>query len=469
MTRRAVVTGAGSGIGAETCRQLRAQGWTVIGIDLTAGDGINRADVTDLDQLEAVAATLEGAQVDALLCVAGIWSGRDDRYTTVPLDVWNHTFAVNVTGTMLTMRAFAPLLVEGSSVVTVASMAALTGIPKRDAYTASKGAIVALTRAWAADLIRLGIRVNCIAIGTAVALIASGQYDVIVAVGAEKMPAGFIPRPPGASDSLNDTDFLRWIAIGASNPAYWALEARRRMFEYGTSEETFAQAVTLMRRNGVHNPLARFRSEPTPAEVLGSKVVTDPLHLLEICAVSDGAAAVVLVSAEHAKRLDVPLIEVAGAAMTTGTFGDRSVRIPTISQNARSNGQPTSEVRSAVDRALTLAGVDRADVDILEFADNSAWHILSWPEQLGYLNPGESDAMIAKGVLGNGRTVFNPSGGFLSFGEATTAQGILQVCELVWQLRGTAGELQVEGARVAQTAVLGLGSNGASIVLRSAD
>lgn len=314
-----------------------------------------------------------------------------------------------------------------------------------------------------------GCAAGGIAIGTAVALIASGQYDVIVAVGAEKMPAGFIPRPPGASDSLNDTDFLRWIAIGASNPAYWALEARRRMFEYGTSEETFAQAVTLMRRNGVHNPLARFRSEPTPAEVLGSKVVTDPLHLLEICAVSDGAAAVVLVSAEYAKRLDVPLIEVAGAAMTTGTFGDRSVRIPTISQNARPNGQPTSEVRSAVDRALTLAGVDRADVDILEFADNSAWHILSWPEQVGYLNPGESDAMIAKGVLGNGRTVFNPSGGFLSFGEATTAQGILQVCELVWQLRGTAGELQVEGARVAQTAVLGLGSNGASIVLRSAD
>ncbi len=161
----AVVTGAGSGIGFETCRQLRAAGWNVVGIDLNEGEGIHRADVTELDQLEAIAAGLAGARVDALLCIAGIWSQRDDRYTSVPLDVWNQTFAVNVTGTMLTMRAFAPLLAEGSSVVTIASMAALTGIPKRDAYTASKGAVIALTRAWAADLIRLGIRVNCVAPG----------------------------------------------------------------------------------------------------------------------------------------------------------------------------------------------------------------------------------------------------------------------------------------------------------------
>lgn len=165
MTRCAIVTGAGSGIGFEACRQLRAAGWYVVGIDLSEGDGIEQADVTNLAELEAVAASLNGARVDALLCIAGIWSQRDDRYSSVPLDVWNQTLAVNVTGTMLTMRAFAPLLAEGSSVVTVASMAALSGIPRRDAYTASKGAIVALTRAWAADLIRLGIRVNCIAPG----------------------------------------------------------------------------------------------------------------------------------------------------------------------------------------------------------------------------------------------------------------------------------------------------------------
>jgi len=163
--RLAVVTGAGSGIGFETCRQLRAAGWKVIAIDLSEGAGIDQADVANLAQLESIATGLEGERVDALLCIAGIWSQHDDRYTSVPLDVWNQTFAVNVTGTMLTMRAFAPLLAEGSSVVTIASMAALTGIPKRDAYTASKGAIIALTRAWAADLIRLGIRVNCVAPG----------------------------------------------------------------------------------------------------------------------------------------------------------------------------------------------------------------------------------------------------------------------------------------------------------------
>jgi acetyl-CoA acetyltransferase len=312
-----------------------------------------------------------------------------------------------------------------------------------------------------------GCAAGTLAVGNAASLISTGQYDVVVAVGSEKMPAGFIPRPPGAADDLSDTDFLRWVAVGATNPAYWALEARRRMHEFGTSDEHLAQAVSLMRRNGVGNPLARFRSEVTPDQVRESKVVSDPLRLLEICAVSDGAAATVLVSERIARSLDRPLVEVAGIGMSTGRFGDRSVRIPTISQNPLPGGMATSEVRQAVDAALATAGVTRDEVDILEFADNSAWHILAWPEQLGYLPSGAGDAMVAAGELRSGRTVFNPSGGFLSFGEATTAQGVLQVCELVWQLRGEAGERQVDGATLGQTAVLGLGSNGASVVLRA--
>jgi NAD(P)-dependent dehydrogenase (short-subunit alcohol dehydrogenase family) len=115
--------------------------------------------------LQTIADDVRGGAVDALICAAGILLPTDDRYSAVDLEVWDRTQDVNVKGTVLTLRTFAPLMSTGSSVVTVASMAAIAGIPKRDAYTASKGAIVALTRAWAADLIRSGIRVNAVAPG----------------------------------------------------------------------------------------------------------------------------------------------------------------------------------------------------------------------------------------------------------------------------------------------------------------
>ncbi|WP_343901529.1 SDR family oxidoreductase, partial [Nocardioides aquaticus] len=149
MSGVAVVTGAASGIGAAVVARLERDGWEVVGVDRIEGPGIISADVTSEDQLARAAAGLVGRRVDALVCAAGIWDRDDDRYTSVSDDVWHRTWAVNVTGTMLTLRAFAPLMGEGGSVVTIASMAAVSGIPKRDAYTASKGAVLALSRAWA--------------------------------------------------------------------------------------------------------------------------------------------------------------------------------------------------------------------------------------------------------------------------------------------------------------------------------
>ncbi|MGQ0466703.1 MAG: lipid-transfer protein [Sporichthyaceae bacterium] len=312
-----------------------------------------------------------------------------------------------------------------------------------------------------------GCAAGGIAVHTAAAMIASGQAEIVAALGAEKMPKGFIPRPPGGSDDITDSDFVRWVAVGATNPAYWALEARRRMHDHGTTAETLAAAAVLMRRHALANPRARFRSESTVADVFASPMVSDPLHLLEICAVSDGAAAIVLGSEAAARRLGVPLVRVAGSAVATGRFGDPAIRVPTVSQNVGLLDVPhTSEVAGAVAGALHAAGLGTADVDLLEMADNTAWHVLAWPESFGFLEPGQADWMLERGEFGiAGKLPINPSGGFLSFGEATTAQGVLQVCELVWQLRGQAGQRQVPGARVGQTAVLGLGANGASIVL----
>lgn len=314
-----------------------------------------------------------------------------------------------------------------------------------------------------------GCAAGGIAVHTAASQVASGECDVVAAFGAEKLPKGFIPRPPGASDDSNDSDYIRWKAVGATNPSYWGLEARRRMHKYGTSAEIFALAATLMKRNGAMNPLARFRAVSTVQEVLASNLVSDPLHLLEICAVSDGAAAVILGSEEKAKELGVPLIQVAGSAVATAAFGDTAVRIPMIATQQESPGSPnTSEVGIAVDKALETAAVERGDIDFIEIADNTSWHVLAWPELFGFVEPGESDAMLAQGDYSiDGKLPINPSGGFLSFGEATTAQGVLQVCEVTWQLRGQAKQRQIRNPRVGQTAVLGLGANGASVVLKA--
>ncbi len=308
---------------------------------------------------------------------------------------------------------------------------------------------------------------GAVAFHTAHMLVASGQYDTVAAMGAERMPKGFIPRPPGSGDDATDNDFLRWKTMGATNPAYWAMEARRRMHDFGTTPETFAAASVLMRSHGAGNPYARFRTPSTVDEVLASPMVSDPLHLLEICAVSDGAAAVILGSEAQARRAGGPMIQVAASVIATGRFGDPAARIPTVASTPRPGVSHTSEVVSAVHRAWELAGIGAADVDLIEIADNTAWHVLAWPELFGFFAPGEGDRMLAAGQLQvGGRLPVNPSGGFLSFGEATTAQALMQVCELAWQLRGQAGARQVAGARVAMSAVLGLGANGGSIVLK---
>ena len=97
--------------------------------------------------------------------------------------------------------------------------------------------------------------------------------------------------------------------------------------------------------------------------------------------------------------------------------------------------------------ALAAAGMGTGDVDVVELADNTAWHVLAWPELFGFLEPGQADWMIEHDELGiEGKLPDQPERRLPVFGEATTAQGVLQVCELVWQLRGQAQGRQVPGA-----------------------
>lgn len=306
-----------------------------------------------------------------------------------------------------------------------------------------------------------------VAVSTAYSMVANGQCDIALAVGGEKMPKGFIPRPPGAADDATDVDYLRWTCMGAPNTVYWAIEASRRMKDFNTTEATLAKVSVKAHKNAVPNPLARYRKAFTLEEVLNSAIVSHPLRLYEICAVSDGAAAVVLGSKNEALKHNHKLISII-SAIGTGQFGDPQMRIPYVSTSAKELAPHTSEVVGAAKRAYKIAGVGPKDIDFIELQDNSVWHELAWPEFLGIFKPGEGDWMLEKGETEiNGKLPINPSGGFLSFGEATVAMGPLQVYELTLQLRGQAKERQIERAKVGMAVTLGLGANGCATIMKS--
>ena len=130
--------------------------------------------------------------------------------------------------------------------------------------------------------------------------ILAGLCDVALVVGADTTPKGFLA--PNAGDRPTDPDWLRFRLIGATNPTYFALAARRRMDLYGATSADFARVKVKNASNGLTNPNARYQKAVTVEEVLASPVVADPLHLLEICATSDGGAAIVLSSMEFAQR-----------------------------------------------------------------------------------------------------------------------------------------------------------------------
>ena len=200
-------------------------------------------------------------------------------------------------------------------------------------------------------------------------------------------------------------------------------------------------------------------------DVLKSSMVSFPLRLYEICPVSDGAAAVVLGSAEVARKVTSSPLWVASSAVATARFDDGIPR--GLACTAPSGRTHHSEAAIAVSKAMENAGVGTKDVDLIELQDNTVYYELAFPEEWGFCEAGEAESLVAKGeTMPTGRLPINPSGGFQSFGEATTAQGLLQICEVGWQLRGEAGGRQVPDAKVGLAQTLGLGGNAAATVLK---
>ena len=325
------------------------------------------------------------------------------------------------------------------------------------------------------------------ALDTARARIMAGLCDVALVVGADTTPKGFLA--PNAGDRPDDADWLRFRLLGATNPAYFGLYARRRIDLHGATSEDFARVKVKNAQHGLLNPNARYRKAVTVEEVLASPIVADPLHLLDICATSDGGAAVVLTSADYARRRlpGVKPLRLRAVSTVTPTFPKTVVDLPDIATDsttavaAPSNHPATapSGLGSAETSPLQLgfrasiaaaayeeSGLGPDDLSLAEVYDLSTALELDWYEDIGLCKTGEAERLVRNGetTLG-GRIPVNPSGGLASFGEAVPAQALAQVCEVAWQLRGRAGDRQVPGAAVGLTANQGLFGHGSAVIL----
>ncbi len=305
------------------------------------------------------------------------------------------------------------------------------------------------------------------AIAIARAQILAGLCDVALAVGADTTPKGFFA--PTGGERRDDPDWLRFRLLGATNPTYFALYARRRMAMYGATERDFARVKVKNARHGLHNPNARYRKAFTEAEVLASPMVADPLRLFEICATSDGGAAVVLSSLDFARRHTTDPVRIAAVSTVTPTYPNTLIEMPNFATDSAAGGSlPETPFRDAIAKAAyEEAGLGPEDLDTAEVYDLSSALELDWYENIGLCAPGAAEGLLRDGVttLG-GRLPVNPSGGLACFGEAVPAQAIAQICELTWQLRGQAEGRQVCGARVGLSINQGLFGHGSSVIVR---
>jgi len=304
------------------------------------------------------------------------------------------------------------------------------------------------------------------AVDTARAQILSGLAEVVLVVGADAAPKGFF-RPAGG-DRPEDPDWLRFRVLGATNPTYFGLYARRRMAVHGDTVEDFAQVKVKNSAMGAVNPNARYRKRVTAEEVAASAVVADPLRLLDICATSDGGAALVLSSMEFARRHGVSRpVRIRAVSTVTPRYPSTVLDLPDMATDSAVAVEPPADTfRASIARAAyEEAGLGPEDLSLAEVYDLSTALELQWYEDLGLCGQGEGTKLLREGATAlGGRIPVNASGGLASFGEAVPAQAIAQVCELTWQLRQEAGERQVTGARVGITANQGLFGHGSSVI-----
>ena len=237
----------------------------------------------------------------------------------------------------------------------------------------------------------------------------------------------------------------------------YAMVAHRHMHEFGTTSEQLADIAVSTRHHASLNPHAKMQQPITRDDVMESRVIADPLHLLDCCIISDGGGAVIVTSLERAKDLKQKPIIVRG---TGESVAHREIGAPDLT---------TIAARQSGEQAFAMAGLSPADMHLATIYDSFTITVLCTLENLGFCKKGEGGPFVENGGIGlGGRLPVNPDGGGLSSNHFGM-RGIFLVIEAVRQLRGGLGARQVEGAELAVAhgtgGYLGLMHSGATLVL----
>ena len=260
--------------------------------------------------------------------------------------------------------------------------------------------------------------------------VASGQVDLALAVGVEKLFCDDIGKSLKALSTSSDLEVEG--RMGILFAGIYSMRVRAHMEKYGLTKEQFAKVAVKNHDNGALNPNAQYRNRVTVEEVLKSRMIADPITLLMTCPMGDGGAALLIGTKEMAQKMGKRPVKI--STSTLGSFGYTRKDEPGI-------------VARVSSQAYKEAGIKPKDVQVAEVHDAVAPVELFLYEELGFCGAGESGRLIDEGVtwLG-GKLPVNPSGGLSAKGHPAGATGLAQVAEIVWQMRGEAGERQMNPA-----------------------
>ena len=296
--------------------------------------------------------------------------------------------------------------------------------------------------------------------------VASGMDNVVLVAGAERMRE---------VNNLEATDFVATLThpiteyiYGVTLPAHAAMFARLYMDKYGVTERHLAMVGVKNQNAALNNQWAHLQQAITlegildsPEAMTNNPYVAEPLRFFDACPVSDGGAALVLVSEEKARELGRPMIRITGIGQATDTHAVFEREEPT----------DLLAVRLAANAAYEMAGVGPEDIDVAELHDAFTILEIAESEEVGFFPKGEGHLALEKGdtALG-GKIPINVGGGLKGRGHPVGATGVAQAWEIVTQLRGDGGKRQVEGARTGLTLNFGgFGNNVVCLIFQRED
>jgi acetyl-CoA acetyltransferase len=239
--------------------------------------------------------------------------------------------------------------------------------------------------------------------------------------------------------------------FGLFTAVEFALMARRHMELHGTTPEHLATAAATIRNHGHRNPEAVYfeRGPYSPEDVLASRMIADPFHLLDCSMTSEGGTAILLTTPDRVENTSLLPVHLLGAGLDS--FGPAYRHAPVWDLASRSGAIAGEVGTGAAKRAFAMAGLSPGDVDVCELYDPFSFEVIRQLEAFGFCPPGEGGPFVADGHIAHGASLpVTTDGGTLSFSHAGGSVQMLQrVVRGVEQLQGRCGELQVEGAEVA--------------------